>query len=195
MAGTNYKCQTEKIAAYIDGDLDRFECSALEAHLLGCRTCAEELRAQRLFVCELDAMLASPSNHPVPGNFAQIVAIRAESDMRGVRDRAEHKRALRFSAMLAFASFALLGVAANKSIVPSAWGIIAGGFGVVAFFWKVLYDAVVGLVVISRVVSRGILPESHLVALLAFLLLALAVALLSLLISSYHRYRRARLVE
>jgi hypothetical protein len=97
--------------------------------------------------------------------------------------------------MLGFASFALLGVAANKSIIPSAWGIIAGVFSVVAFFWKVLYDAVVGLVVISRVVSRGVLPESHLVALLAFLLLALAVALLSLLISSYHRYRRARLVD
>lgn len=194
MVGSNDNCQAEQIAAYLDGDLDAGAYAALEEHFQNCQSCVSELNAQRLFMCELDATLASTSDLPVPRDFAQIVAAHAESDMRGVRDRLEHKRALRFCLILAFASFALLGVAASKSVIFSGRAIVSKLLGVLGLLWKALYDAAVGLTVISRAISRGRLPESHLAGLFA-LLLVLAVVLLSLLISSYHRYHGTHLIE
>jgi len=194
MVGSNDNCQAEQIAAYLDGDLDAGACAALEEHFQNCQSCVSELNAQRLFVCELDATLASTPDLPVPRDFVQIVAAHAESDMRGVRDRLEHKRALRFCLILAFASFALLGVAASKSVIFSGRAIAGKLLGVLGLLWKALYDAAVGLTVISRAISRGLLPQSHLAGLFA-LLLVLAVVLLSLLISSYHRYHGTHLIE
>jgi hypothetical protein len=57
-----------------------------------------------------------------------------------------------------------------------------------------LRDAAVGLIVIMRVIGQVVIPESHFAGLMA-LILALAIVLLSLLISSYHRYRKTRLIE
>jgi anti-sigma factor RsiW len=194
MVGSNDNCRAEQIAAYLDGDLDAGACAALEEHFQNCQSCVSELSAQRFFMCELDATLASTSDLSVPRDFAQIVAAHAESDMRGVRDRLEHKRALRFCVILAFASFALLGIAASKSVIFSGRAIASKLLAVLGLLWKALYDAAVGLTVISRAISRGLLPESHLAGLFA-LLLVLAVVLLSLLISSYHRYHGTHLIE
>ncbi len=99
--------------------------------------------------------------------------------MRGIRDRLEHKRAFRLC--LAFASFAFLGVAASKSVIFSGRAIASKLLGVLGLLWKALYDDALGLTVISKAISRGLLPESHLAGLFA-LLLVLAVVLLSLLI-------------
>jgi anti-sigma factor RsiW len=96
MVGSNDNCQAEQIAAYLDDDLDSGACAALEEHFQNCQSCVLELNAQRSFLCELDATLGSTFDFPVPRNFAQTVAAHAERDMRGVRDRLEHKRALRF---------------------------------------------------------------------------------------------------
>ena len=74
------------IAAYLDGELDASAVALFEQHLLECRVCNAELNAQRLFMCELDSTLTLAPDLPVPSNFAQIVAARAESDMSGVRD-------------------------------------------------------------------------------------------------------------
>ena len=194
MARSNDNCQAEQIAAYLDGDLDAGARAALEEHIQNCQCCVSELNAQRLFMCELDATLAPTSDLPVPRDFVQIVAAHAESDMRGVRDRIEHKRALRFCLILAFASFALLGVAASKSVIFSGRAKASKILGILGLLWKALYDAAVGLTVISRAISRGLLPESHLAGLFA-LLLVLAVVLLSLLISSYHHYHGTHLSE
>jgi predicted anti-sigma-YlaC factor YlaD len=194
MTGSNLDCQAEQIAAYLDGDLDAGARVALEAHIQNCQSCVSELNAQRLFLLELETTLASTSNLPVPRDFAQIVAAHAESDMRGVRDWLEHKRALRFCLILVLASFVLLGVAASKSVIFSGRAITSKILGIIGLLWKALYDAAIGLTVISRVISRGLLPESHLAGLFA-LLLVLAVVLLSLLIAGYHRYHGTRLIE
>jgi hypothetical protein len=185
-------CQTETIAAYLDGDLDELASATLEQHLRECKVCAEELRTQQLFLCELEASLVSTSGLPVPANFARIVAANAKSDMRGARNLVEHKRALRFCLILGAASFALLGATASKALILSGQVIASEILGVGALIWKALYDAVVGLTVISRVLSRGLLPGSNFGSSFVLLAFALAVVLLSLLISRYHR---ARLVE
>ncbi|MDQ2936603.1 MAG: zf-HC2 domain-containing protein [Acidobacteriota bacterium] len=189
MSNTDHICETENIAAYIDGELDPALVATLEEHLKQCSRCALELQAQRLFMCELDSALATPFDLEVPGNFAQVVAVHAESDMRGVRDRAEHTRALRFCVILAFAAFALLGVASSKAIILNIRVVADKVFGVIGFFAKAIYDAAAGFTLISRVVSRGLITDSRLTALTGILLVALAIGLLSLLISRYHRTR------
>jgi len=194
MDNSNHLCQGEKIAAYLDGELEASAGALFEQHLLECPLCHAELNAQRLFMRELDATLTLAPDLPVPSNFAQIVAARAESDMRGVRDGREHKRAFRFCLILALASFALLGVAASKAVFFSGRTIANQIFGIFGLLWTTLYDAAVGLTVISRVISGGLVPESPFAG-LAALLLALGLVLLSLLISSYHRHHEMRLSE
>ncbi|MFN2512627.1 MAG: anti-sigma factor [Pyrinomonadaceae bacterium] len=183
-----------EIAAYLEGELEASAGALFEQHLLECQVCNGELTAQRLFLCELDATLTLAPDLPVPSNFAQIVAARAESDMSGVRDRREHKRAFRFCLILALASFALLGAAASKAVFFSGRTVASQLFGIFGLLWTTLYDAAVGLTVISRVISGGLVPESPFAG-LALLLLALGVVLLSLLISSYHRHHEMRLYE
>lgn len=194
MDNENHFCQENKIAAYLDGELEASAIALFELHLMECGACNAELNAQRFFMCELDATLTLAPDLPVPSNFAQIVAARAESDMRGVRDRHEHKRAFRFCLILALSSFALIGAGASKAVFFSGRTIASQIFGIFGLLWTTLYDAAVGVTVISRVVSGGLVPESSFAG-LAALLLALGVVLLSLLISSYHRYHEIRLYE
>ena len=192
MSNINYTCQTENIAAYIDGDLEPALRSALEEHIKECERCASELQAQRLFMCELDSALASPFDLAVPANFAQVVAVHAESDMRGVRDRAEHARALRFCIILGLAAFALLGFASSKAVILNVRSVASKVFGVLGFFAQTVSNAASGFAVLARVVSRGLIADSRLAGLAGLLLVVLAVGVLSLLISRYHR---TRLVE
>ena len=187
---TNHNiCETENLTAYIDGELESGRHAALEEHIKQCARCASELQAQRLFMCELDSALAGPFDLAVPPNFAQMVAVRAESDMRGVRDRSEHRRALRFCIILGLAAFALLGVASSKAIILNVRSVAAKAFGVLGFFGRTTFDAAAGFTVISRVVSRGLIPDSRLAGLISLFLVILAIAVLSLLISRYHRTR------
>lgn len=192
MSNSNYICQTENIAAYIDGDLEPGLRSALEEHLEQCAHCAAELQAQRLFMCELDSAFASPFDLAVPANFARVVAVRAESDMRGARDVAEHARALRFCIILGLTAFALLGFASSKAVILNVRSVAGKVFGVLGFFAQSIFDAAAGFTVLSRVVSRGLIADSRLAGLAGLLLVVLAVGVLSLLISRYHR---TRLVE
>ncbi len=159
-------CVTEHIAAYVDGELESSQRTAFEEHIKQCSRCASELQAQRRFMCELDSALASPFDLAVPQNFAQVVAVHAESDMRGVRNRSEHTRAL-------------LNV---RSVAEKI-------FGVFGLFVRTTFDAAAGFTVISRVVSRGLIPDSRVVGLAGLFLVILAIAILSLLISRYHRTR------
>lgn len=192
MDRNSHDCQKVLVAAYLDGELGASE--GFEEHLSGCAVCKADLHNQLLFMSELDATLARMPTLSLPKNFAQIVAARAESDMSGVRNNAEHRLALRFCMILALASSALLGAAAIKSVFFSGQSIANKVLGVFTLLWSSIYNAAVGLIVISRVISQGLIPESPFAGLMA-LLLALAVVLLSLLISSYHRYRETRLVE
>ena len=114
--------------------------------------------------------------------------------MSGVRDGIEHKRAFRFCLILALASFALLGAAASRALFFSGRTVANQIFGIFGLLWTTLYDVAVGLTVISRVISGGIIPESPFAG-LAALLLALGIVLLSLLISSYHKHHEMRLSE
>lgn len=189
MPNSDYICETENIAAYIEGDLEPALQSVLEDHLKECIRCAGELRAQRLFMCELDSALASPFDLAVPANFAQVVAVNAKSDMRGMRDGAEHARALRYCLILGLAAFALLGFASSKAVLLGV-GLFAGKvFGMLGLFAEAIFNAAAGFAVVSRVVSRGLISDSGFAGFAGLLLVVLAIAVLSRLIARYHRTR------
>jgi anti-sigma factor RsiW len=186
---SNHTCPTENIAAYIDGDLEPVLRSALEEHLQQCARCAAELQEQRLFMCELDSALANPFDLAVPANFARVVAVHAESDMRGARDATERKRALRFCIILGLAAFALLGFASSKAVILNVRSVVGKLFGVLSFLAQTIFEAAAGFIVLARIVSRGLIADSLLAGVVGLLLVVLAVGVLSLLISRYHRTR------
>ncbi|HEU5132043.1 MAG TPA: zf-HC2 domain-containing protein, partial [Pyrinomonadaceae bacterium] len=145
-------CERNLIGAYVDGELDADLELLLEDHLESCDDCRFELRAHRLFICELDAAMTTDDEVPVPRDFSHIIATRATTDMRGVRTRSEHRKALAICAILALGGFALLGATALNSVFMLGLKFVATVFGLVGFVANAVYDTAAGLVVIFRVV-------------------------------------------
>ena len=181
-------CERNLFAAYVDGELDTDLTLLFEDHLDGCSECRAELRAHRLLVCELDAAMSESAEIPVPVDFSRMVAARAASDMRGVRTRSENRKALTICAVLAFVGFALLGAAARQTVFLVIERFVTTVFSLVSFVASTAYDTVAGFAVVFRVVSRKVIIESGSVGPLVGLL-ALAILILSRLISNYHRTR------
>ena len=179
-------CDRGLAGAYVDGELDTDLTRLFEDHLESCADCRFELRAHRLFVCELDAAMTSSSEVPVPRDFSKIIATRAATDMRGVRTRSENRKAFTICIVLALGGFALVGVTALSSVFRIAEKFVATIFGLASFIGTTVYDTAAGLVVIFRVVSRKVIIETG--SLWPMLvLLAVRVLVLSRLISNYHR--------
>lgn len=179
-------CERNLIAAYIDGELETDATLLFEDHLQNCAPCRVELRAHRLFICELDAALTDSADIEVPANFSRMIAARATSDMSGVRTRTENRKALGICVILGLTGFALLGASASGAIFVVAEKFVTTGLGIIGFLATAVYDTIAGLAVIFRVLSRKIIIESgSLVPVL--LLLAFAILILSRLISNYHR--------
>ena len=158
----------------------------------GCEDCAVELRAHRIFMRELDTALADRFELEVPLDFARVVAVHAENDMRGVRNRSEHRRALRYCIILGLIAFALLGVASSRSVLIKVQLFFKTSLGIVSLFGKTIFDAVSGLSVLSRVFRRGLSSETGVADIVALLLFAFAFGVLTLLLS---RYRRTRVID
>jgi len=181
-------CERNLFAAYVDGELDTDLTLLFEDHLDSCSECRAELRAHRLLVCELDAAMSESAEIPVPVDFSRMVAARAASDMRGVRTRSENRKALTICAVLAFVGFALLGAAARQTVFLVIERFVTTVFSLVSFVASTAYDTAAGFAVVFRVVSRKVIIESGSVGPLVGLL-ALAILILSRLISNYHRTR------
>lgn len=184
-----------QVAAYVDGHLESAASADFEAHLKHCQPCRAELTAQRQFLCELDSALAADAELSIPKNFARIVSTRAESDMRGVRDRSERQRALLVCLILGLTAFSLLGATNGKSLLLSVRLLTNKVFGILGLIWTTLHDAFTGLTILFRVTARVFQPHSPITSLAALILLALAVASLSHLIIRYHRRNQIRLFE
>src|SRR4029453_5601751 len=96
----------------------------------------------------------------VPPDFSKIIATRATTDMRGVRTRAEHRKALTICIILALGGFALVGATALSTVFRIGEKFVTTVFGVVSFAATAVYDTAAGLVVIFRVVSRKMIIET-----------------------------------
>jgi anti-sigma factor RsiW len=179
-------CERNLIAAYVDGELEARATLLFEDHLQSCAPCRAELRAHRLFVCELDAALTDSTEIPVPANFSRMIAARASSDMSGVRTRSENRKALGICLLLALGGFALIGARTSDAIFALVEKFVTTSLGVAGFLATAVYDTVAGVAVIFRVLSRKVIVETGSLG-LVLVLLALAVLILSRLIANYHR--------
>ena len=179
-------CDIKLIAAYVDGELNESATLLFEEHLESCAPCRAELRAHRLFVCELDAALTDSGEIPVPAEFSRMVAAFASSDMRGVRTRSENRKALTICIILALAGFALVGASARDAIFTIAGKFVATCLSVAGVISSAVYDTLAGVAVIFRVLSRKVIVESGSLG-PVLVLLAAAILILSRLISKYHR--------
>jgi len=179
-------CQKNLIAAYVDGELSDVATAIFEQHVEDCAECRTELRAHRVFVCELDAVLAGEVDIPVPANFSKVIATRARSDMRGVRSPAEHKKAIAICIALALIGFGLLSATARDNVFVVIGRFVSGVFSIVAFVAGVVYDTVAGFVVISRVLGQKVVNETGSFV-VVLVVLGAGVLLLSRLIYNYHR--------
>lgn len=185
-AVNQHYCDQSLIAAYIDGELDVDSRLSLEQHVEHCRNCHSELQAHRLFICELDSVLTQPGVVDVPQDFSRMVAARAASDMSGLRSASENKKALAFCMILAVTALALTtGASRNAALAPARQiaGKVVSTLGVL---WTAFYDIVASVAVIFRVLNRKLIVESNSLGIL-LVLLALAILLLSRMISRYHR--------
>ena len=178
-------CDEKLIAAYIDGELELERRLVVDSHLDECGHCREELRIHRMFVCELDSVLAQ-SDVAVPLEFSRQVAARAKSDLSGIRSASENKKALAFCVGLALAALALLSDGSRLTGFRAAREVIRTVIGTVTVLLSAIYDMVASVTVISRVVSRKLIVESNSLGVL-LVLFALAILLLSRMIVRYHR--------
>src|SRR5262245_4572718 len=179
-------CEKNLITAYVDGELHEAARTHLEEHLTGCQDCRMELQVHRQFMCELDALLTNDVQVVVPVDFSRVVAARAVSDMSGVRTRAENRKELAFSFILAITGFALLGSTTRETLVSLARLSVGKILSLIELVSRAIYDLAASVTVISRVLSRKLIVDTaNLVGLLV--VLVFAVFLLSRLISGYHR--------
>ncbi len=179
-------CQKNLIAAYVDGELSEVATAIFEQHVEECANCRNELRAHRVFVCELDAALTGNVDLPMPVDFSKVIATRARSDMRGVRTAAEHRKAIAICVILALAGFGLLNATARNNVFVVIGRFINGVFSIAGLIGGIVYDGVAGLIVILRVVGHKIVNESGSFA-VVLVVLGGGVLLLSRLLHNYHR--------
>lgn len=179
-------CERDLCASYVDGELDADLTLLFEQHLESCSRCRSELRAHRLFVCELDAALTDSVEIPVPAGFSKMLAARATTDMRGVRTRPEHRKALAICMVLALGGFALVGASARDAIFAIGGNFIAAAVSVGEFLSRVVYDAGATVAVVLGALSRKVIVETG-SWVPVLVLLVIAILILSRLISDYHR--------
>ncbi|HEX3086959.1 MAG TPA: zf-HC2 domain-containing protein [Pyrinomonadaceae bacterium] len=192
MSEARNKCQSEEVAAYLDGELDGTALGRFEEHVQQCLVCASELRAQRQLLCTLDVAFNNSRAFDLPSNFARVVTARAENDLTGMRDRGERKRAVQLCVLLALISFGLLGAATRAIVFDPLRSFLRTTRVLSDLLWQAISDSVSAAAVLARVIGRGVLdaqPGSRFLLAFAFLL---SVCCLSFLIV---RYRRAQVIE
>ncbi|HEV7375342.1 MAG TPA: zf-HC2 domain-containing protein [Pyrinomonadaceae bacterium] len=183
-------CGSEEIVAYLDGELEPEVRARLEAHLAECAPCVAELEMQQRLLRELDFALSDDEGVLMPKNFAQIVAARAQSDLSGVRERHERRRAFRLCVLLGSVAVALTGGAAvSESVFAPLRAIWRVGAALLNFLGHALYDMGASVAVISRGVGGHLLFESRPLGLLVLFLFVSALYMLRRLIAGYHRTR------
>jgi anti-sigma factor RsiW len=172
------KCSRGKIIAYLDGELKPQEEIVLEKHIAICSACLSELNLQKQMFFALDSVFSEKEEIKLPENFAKVVATHAETNVKGLRSRAERFRAFFLCLVLLLLGVVGLGV---KTTVDSFDKFAEKIFVVISFIGHIAYDLMVGVTVILR--SFGKQPGFD----SAFLLLLLAIVFF-VSVLTYSRY-------
>lgn len=186
------KCQLEDVAAYLDGELSNAGVTRFEDHLKLCVDCASELRAQRQLLCTLDVAFNGHRSFQLPQNFTRIVTARAESDLSGMRNKRERRRALQLCAALALVSFALLGAATRTIVFEPVRRFFRIAGSLLQLVWQVTSETMVSAALLGRMILRSVLPAPSGLAWFVLIAVLVSVSVLPFLLV---KYRRAQTIE
>lgn len=178
-------CEREPIAAYLDGELSGGILADFETHLDACSACRSELRNQQQLLCTLDTAFGDAFD--LPEDFTRMVKARAESDVRGVREKHERRRAFQLTIILALLSFAFLGTAWQGSVLQPLRTTARVTLSVLNLAWQTISDAATGIVVIARLSGQALIVNPHRPGLFLLLIFLASVSLLPFLITRYHQ--------
>ena len=181
------KCQLEDVAAYLDGELSAAGVNRFEDHLKSCVDCATELRAQRQLLCTLDVAFNGTRSFQLPHNFTRIVTARAESDLSGMRNKHERRRALKLCAVLAIVSFALLGAATRTIVFDPLSTMFRISRTVLQLAWQAASETLMTAAALGRVIVRAALLGQNGLALLMLVAFLIGASVLPFLLVKYHR--------
>ena len=115
------------------------------------------------------------------------VAAHAESDLRGLREKPERRRALQLCVALAVSAFALLGAAGGALVLQPARSFLQIVARVFDVFSSTASNATEGVAVIGRMIGRAAMTSPYGFGALIALVFIVAISLLPRLIASYHR--------
>lgn len=180
-------------AAYLDGELSPETATLFELHTRECAACAAALNEQKRLLCLLEVAFFGETletKFNLPKNFARIVTARAQTDMGSLSQR-EMRRAFLWYALLAIASFCLLGAimfGATLSPITGTARLLMSALGMVG---RAVSDAGAGAVIVLRAITGHVIASNFLShKIFTWLLLVTAVLFLYKLIGNYHRAPR-----
>ena len=145
----NFKCPSEEIAAYIDGELSPKRELELDAHFIECSACTDELNQQKQFLCQLDLSLKHGNELDLPADFAKTIIANAESTVSGLRRPRERFNALFICAGLFLFVLFASGADAGRMLrgIPVLFEQV---MAVGSFFGHLIYSVFIGVSIILR---------------------------------------------
>ena len=145
----NFKCPSEEIAAYIDGELSPKRELELDAHFSECSACTDELNQQKQFLCQLDLSLKHGNELDLPADFAKTIIANAESTVSGLRRPRERFNALFICAGLFLFVLFASGADAGRMLrgIPVLFEQV---MAVWSFFGHLIYSVFIGVSIILR---------------------------------------------
>ncbi len=173
------KCPVAEISAYIDGELSHNEQAILENHLKECEICREELNEQKQTVCLLDMAFSYDKNMPIPEGFVENIILRAENDVKGLKNKDELFKSvvLAFSVMISMSAASLFGgVYLNTSVFAS-----------LKLFYNVIYEFLFGLSVVMRSIGTFLFSISVFSVSALFISIVCLILLVRFLFSAEER--------
>ena len=138
-------------------------------------------------LCTLGVALNEWQTFALPRDFSRLVTVRAENDLRGVRQKHERHRAFKLCTILTFFALALMGGAVRGLVIDPLFSFLRAANRLISLAWHVILEISEALLVVLRVLARALLAapaERELLVLLAFLG---STSLLLFLIVRYHR--------
>lgn len=177
-----------EIAAYLDRELSLSSENAFEKHLTECAECSGKLNEQKRLLCALDFAFDHEKTFELPLDFARVVAVRAESNVSGLRSKDERRGALLYTVGLLATGFLVGTLARRSGVVPVVVDNLGRQiFAVSKVLIEFCYDFGLGLMVILRVLGRQFNVESTLTIFLLTVLLITSCLTLSGLLFKFHR--------
>lgn len=182
-----HMCPREEIFAYIDRELSPIEEFDLESHLTSCKTCKDEVNAQKKVSNSLEIILDEEmKNIILPENFSKLVAAKAESNVSGMRQRKEILRAIVICGVLLL--FLIVGFGSKVTpIIPEFWEFTNQIASVAGFAFHLVYEALVCAALILRSLTHKLVFGSVVSLILVVMVFAVASVSLSRLVSRYNR--------